>query len=218
VSGQAVGITRIMSPPLEPTYFAYNTCKGWPIIRVIRPMRIIGTGRRGPASRRTGETSRTTRREQANYACNTLATFSVRMLCVPQGESYKSLMETHFNVQRRLYDYQFSLTTTPVEFEQVHQTFMATYNTTAHQGLLKEQFEPPIPLQVLGQAKGRFYTPDELIRKFSRALFRFPAPRTHMAVSPSTATISMSNTGCPTPRCCCGCTENSYGQCWTTWS
>ena len=28
MSGQAVGITRIMSPPLEPTYFAYNTCKG----------------------------------------------------------------------------------------------------------------------------------------------------------------------------------------------
>jgi transposase InsO family protein len=90
------------------------------------------------------------------------------------GESYKNLLETHFNVQRRLYDYQFSLTTTPVEFEQTHQTFMQTYNTTAHQGLLKEHFEPPIPLQVLGQAKGRFYTPDELTRKFSRALF----PRT----------------------------------------
>ena len=87
------------------------------------------------------------------------------------GESYKNLMETHFNVQRRLYDYQFSLTATPVEFEQAHQNFMQTYNTTAHQGLLKEHFEPPIPLQVLGQAKGRFYTPDELTRKFSRALF-----------------------------------------------
>jgi hypothetical protein len=51
---------------------------------------------------------------------------------------------------------------------------MQTYNTTAHQGLLTEHFEPPIPLQVLGQAKGRFYTPDELTRQFSRALF----PRT----------------------------------------
>jgi hypothetical protein len=42
------------------------------------------------------------------------------------GESYKNLMETHFNIQRRLYDYPFSLTTTPVEFEQTHQAFMAT--------------------------------------------------------------------------------------------
>jgi len=91
-----------------------------------------------------------------------------------QGESYKNLLETHFNIQRRLYDYQFAHTTTPAELEQVHQTFMATYNTTAHQGLLKEGFAPPVPMQVLGEAKGRIYPPDELARKFSQALF----PRT----------------------------------------
>jgi transposase len=91
-----------------------------------------------------------------------------------QGESYKNLMETHFNIQRRLYDYQFSLTQTPAEFEQAHQAFMHTYNTTAHQGLLKEQFTPPIPLEVLGEAKGRLYTSDELARKFVQGLF----PRT----------------------------------------
>ena len=91
-----------------------------------------------------------------------------------QGESYKNLMETHFNIQRRLYDYQFSLTQTPAEFEQAHQAFMHTYNTTAHQGLLKEHFTPPIPLEVLGEAKGRLYTPDELARKFAQGLF----PRT----------------------------------------
>jgi hypothetical protein len=90
------------------------------------------------------------------------------------GDSYKHLMETHFNVQCRLYDYQFSLTQTPAEFEQVHQTFLHIYNTTAHQGLLKEDFDPPIPLLVLGDAKGRMYTPDELTQKFSHALF----PRT----------------------------------------
>ena len=69
------------------------------------------------------------------------------------GESYKNLMETHCNIQRRLYDYQCSLTTTPVEFEQAHQAFMATYNTTAHEGLLKDGFHPPIPLQVLGRGQ-----------------------------------------------------------------
>jgi len=91
-----------------------------------------------------------------------------------QGESYMNVMETHFNIQRRLFDYQFSLTQTPAEFEQVHQTFMQTYNTTAHQGLLKDKLAPPIPLAVLGQAQGRLYSPEELGRKFSRALF----PRT----------------------------------------
>jgi hypothetical protein len=83
-------------------------------------------------------------------------------------------METHFNVQRRLYDYQFSLTTTPMEFEQAHQAFMELYNTTAHQGLIQDHCDPPIPLAVLGEAKGRTYSPEELDRKFSRALF----PRT----------------------------------------
>lgn len=90
------------------------------------------------------------------------------------GESYKHLRETHFNIQRRLYDYQFSLTTPPVEFEQTHQAFRATDNTTAHEGVLQDGFQPPIPLQVLGEAKGRRYTPEELSRRFSRALF----PRT----------------------------------------
>jgi transposase InsO family protein len=91
-----------------------------------------------------------------------------------EGESYLNLMETHFNIQRRLYDYQFSLSRTPLEFEQAHQDFLHLYNTTAHQGLLEEQFESPIPLDVLGESKGRLYTPAELDRKFSRALF----PRT----------------------------------------
>jgi transposase InsO family protein len=90
------------------------------------------------------------------------------------GESYKNLMETHFNIQRRLYDYQFSLTRTPSELEQAHQAFLETYNTTAHEGLLKEGFHPPVPRQVLGEAKGRIYTLEALSRQFSRAVF----PRT----------------------------------------
>ncbi len=52
-----------------------------------------------------------------------------------QGESWLNIMETHFNVQRRLYDYQFSLTQSPAEFERVHRAFLETYNTTAHGGL-----------------------------------------------------------------------------------
>ena len=91
-----------------------------------------------------------------------------------QGESYKNLMETHLNIQRRLFDYQCSLTQPPAELAQVHQRFLQTYNTTAHEGLLKEGFAPPIPIQVLADAKGRLYGPDELARKFSRAVF----PRT----------------------------------------
>jgi hypothetical protein len=79
--------------------------------------------------------------------------------------------ETHFNSQRRLYDDQFSLTTTPLALEQRHQAFIRTYNTTAHQGLLKERFSPPMPLEVLGTARGSVYTEEELSRKFDHHLF-----------------------------------------------
>jgi hypothetical protein len=44
----------------------------------------------------------------------------------------------------------------------------------AHEGLLNEGFHPPVPLQVLGEAKGRLYTLEELSRQFPRAVF----PRT----------------------------------------
>jgi transposase InsO family protein len=91
-----------------------------------------------------------------------------------KGESYQNLVETHFNIQRRLYDYQFSLARTPAELERRHQAFIQTYNTTAHQGLLRDQRLPPIPVDVLGAAQGRVYAEDELARRFSQALF----PRT----------------------------------------
>jgi transposase InsO family protein len=88
-----------------------------------------------------------------------------------QGESYQNLMESHFNIQRRLYDYQFALARTPVELEQRHQAFLQTYNSTAHQGLLRDQRLPPIPMEILGAAKGRMDPPEALARHFSQALF-----------------------------------------------
>src|SRR4029453_11273252 len=63
---------------------------------------------------------------------------------------------------------------TPAELEQRHQAFIQTYNTTAHQGLLADQRLPPIPLEVLGGAKGRIESQDTLSGKFVQAVF----PRT----------------------------------------
>ena len=56
----------------------------------------------------------------------------------------------------------------------MHQAFLKTSNTTAHAGLIKDGFATPIPLVVLGDAKGRRYSEDALAQKFSSALF----PRT----------------------------------------
>ena len=48
---------------------------------------------------------------------------------------------------------------------------MQIYTTTAHQGLLKDRRLPPIPVDVLGAATGRRYTPEELARACSHAVF-----------------------------------------------
>jgi hypothetical protein len=90
------------------------------------------------------------------------------------GDSYNNLLETHGNVQRRFYDSQFSWTQTPAACEPVHQALRHPYNTTAPQGVLQEDFDPPIPLRVLGEAKGSMDTPDAWTHKFPQALF----PRT----------------------------------------
>jgi Integrase core domain/Homeodomain-like domain len=91
-----------------------------------------------------------------------------------QGQSYLNWIETHFDIQRRLYDYQFSLASSPSDLEQRHQAFIHLYNTTAHQGLLADQRLPPLPVEVLGTAQGRPYPPETLAEKFAHALF----PRT----------------------------------------
>jgi hypothetical protein len=89
-----------------------------------------------------------------------------------QGESDQNWRETHFTVQRRLYDDQFARARTLTELEQRHRAFIQLYHTTAHQGLLTDRRLPPIHIKVLGAAKGRLYAPDELARQCSHA--RFP--------------------------------------------
>ena len=91
-----------------------------------------------------------------------------------QGDSYLHWMETHFNVQRRLSDYQVAMAQTPAELEQRHQACIQLYNTPTHQGLRADQRLPPIPLAVLGAAKGCLESQDELARQFVQAVF----PRT----------------------------------------
>jgi hypothetical protein len=88
------------------------------------------------------------------------------------GESDRNLLETPCNLQRRLYDDQCAQTTPPAEFEQLHQTFMHVYKTTAPPGFVHAGLQPLLPLQVLGLAQGRLYAPDELVRKFAQALLR----------------------------------------------
>jgi hypothetical protein len=88
-----------------------------------------------------------------------------------KGECYQNWIETHFDIQRRLYDYKFSQARTPAEFEKLHEEFIQIYNTTAHGGLMADRFEPPIPLEVLGSKRGTTHGAEDLSRKFYHYLY-----------------------------------------------
>ena len=53
----------------------------------------------------------------------------------------------------------------------MHQPCIQTYNTAAHQGLMQDQRLRPMLVEILGAAKGRMYTQEELTRHFAHALF-----------------------------------------------
>jgi hypothetical protein len=90
-----------------------------------------------------------------------------------EGQSYMNLMETHFNIQRRVYDYQLALTRTPPSLKKPINTSSISTTPPPIRVCSKHSLLPH-PLHVLGEVKGRLYTPQELERKFAHALF----PRT----------------------------------------
>jgi len=90
------------------------------------------------------------------------------------GESALPLRETHGNIPRRWSDAPLALTRTPLAVERAPQAFLPLDHTTAPPGRRQEPCTPPMPLAVLGEARGRFSTPDERARRGSRAL----CPRT----------------------------------------
>ena len=108
-----------------------------------------------------------------------------------EGQSM-NLMETHFNIQRRLYDYQFSLRT-PLELEEVHQRFMEIYTPPPTRACSKRSLLPPIPLHCAGGGQGASVYPQH-VRKFARALF----PRTPIKLLCSPAQLPLlCGPGCP---------------------
>jgi hypothetical protein len=69
--------------------------------------------------------------------------------------------------------------------EPLHQAFIQTYNTPAHQGLLADQRLPPIPVERLGAAQGRPYPREVLAEQCAQALFPRTANRAGCVSLPS---------------------------------
>jgi len=77
-------------------------------------------------------------------------------------------------------------------------------------------FAPPVPMQVLGEAKGRIDSPDERARKFSQALF----PRTTNQYGGVTLPSyhCYVEAGLPKTQVLLGAMGSHDAPCWTMWS
>ena len=112
-----------------------------------------------------------------------------------EGQSYMNLMETHFNIQRRLYDYQFSLTRTPSSLKKSINALWRSTTPPPTRACSKSSLLPPSPCTCWGRSRGVCILP-----RSSSASSPVPscrAPPIAMAASPCTATTSMWTRGAP---------------------
>ena len=120
-----------------------------------------------------------------------------------KGESYQNLMETHFNIQRRLYDYQFSLVPHPGGVGATASGLHPDLQYHGPSGTPEGPATSPDPGRGIGHgAKAdsipRTPSPVSSPRPYSRE------PPIGMGVSPSIATTSMSRKDYPRRGFCCG--------------
>jgi hypothetical protein len=130
-----------------------------------------------------------------------------------KGESYLNWLETHFNIQRRLFDYQFSLTPPGSSSESIKPLSRPIIRAPIR-GCSKTGF--PRRFRSMSWVRPKA---GDTPRTSWPANFRgrcFPAPPIAMGVSRCTGTISMWKRACPRSRCSCGSTASSCGRSWTT--
>src|SRR5919108_512932 len=90
---------------------------------------------------------------------------------IKRRKSFENLIESFFTIQYRMGDYQFSGAKDFLDLQHRHCEFLETYNTTKHWGLMEGEYEPAIPLDLLGQIKGRAISQQELDRNFHEYVF-----------------------------------------------
>jgi len=90
---------------------------------------------------------------------------------IDSGQAWQNLIETQFNIQRRLADAKFKQAATLAEIQDEHAAFIQLFNTTrhwAHRDRLDNRFTP---VSVLGGRLGRSIDPHHLRRVFRHLQF-----------------------------------------------
>ena len=95
------------------------------------------------------------------------AALGIQHTRIDPGQAWQSYIETHFNVQRRMADWDFSQAQTWSELKDAHKKWMTDYSYQDHWAHLKRADRRRSPADVLGWATGRRVEADELRRIFA---------------------------------------------------
>ncbi|MFN2233586.1 MAG: helix-turn-helix domain-containing protein, partial [Anaerolineales bacterium] len=90
---------------------------------------------------------------------------------IESGQAWQNLIETQFNVQRRLADAQFIQAETFAEIEDAHAAFVQLFNTTRHWAHRDRTDDRLTPVAVLDGRLGRAVTTEQLQRVFRHLQF-----------------------------------------------
>jgi transposase InsO family protein len=90
---------------------------------------------------------------------------------IERRQAWQSYIETQFNVQRRMADWQFAKATTWEGLLAVHDQWVADFNFQMHWGHRQREDGRRSPAEVLGWVHGRVYTADDLHRAFHTTRF-----------------------------------------------
>src|SRR5437667_7990107 len=82
-------------------------------------------------------------------------------------QSWENLVETHFNVMRRMSQVHFEQVTRWQGAKTAHERFVTDYNLQPHWAHRKRDDNRLSPAEVLGQEKSRLRTPEQLRKKVS---------------------------------------------------
>jgi transposase len=91
----------------------------------------------------------------------------IRVSYIDPHQSWQNLIETHFNIQRRLGDAAFTRCQTEGELAQAHARFLETYNSGEHLAHQKRVEGKRTPQAVLSWGRGHIWSPRRLQMAFS---------------------------------------------------
>jgi putative transposase len=95
------------------------------------------------------------------------AALGIEHIRIDPGQPWQSYIETHFNVQRRMADWDFSQAQTWSELKDAHKKWMSDYSYQDHWAHLKRADRRCSPADVLGWTTGRRVEADKLRRIFA---------------------------------------------------